>query len=411
MTERVVVVLAGAAARGAFQAGALTEIIPALHARGLAPTLFLGTSVGAINAAFCGSHAHLSAEESVARIENIWLAMDSASIHRHPLVSLALSTGPKALMSLFGSHTGAPALLDTSPLVRSGERFFNEEQLHNNIAEGCIEGVGVTATRMPSLTGARTGSNRIHQQPRTVLFIDAPTLPLHKADDRNRAVDIAQGPILREHVLASAAIPLGFPPVRISHPSNMAGWYVDGGVRLNAPLRPAVALGADRIVVIDATPNDPGEPLPPSPADEPMPPLAETAAMLMNAAMGSEVAEDIRILKTRNTLLAQAAQATGEVRHSDGTLMHPVPHMLISPQPGALSDLADEIIKHKTRTPWRAANNSVGLAIDRILRLMGNSPGRQDLLSYIYFDTDYFTEQINLGRQAARAALAEGWQV
>jgi len=42
------------------------------------------------------------------------------------------------------------------------------------------------------------------------------------------------------HVLASSAIPVAFPPVQVSDPGPAAGWYVDGGVRLNRPLHPAV---------------------------------------------------------------------------------------------------------------------------------------------------------------------------
>ncbi|MGH8652148.1 MAG: patatin-like phospholipase family protein [Gammaproteobacteria bacterium] len=48
-----------------------------------------------------------------------------------------------------------------------------------------------------------------------------------------------------DHVLASASLPLFFPAV------NIGGcWYGDGGIRMTAPLSPAVHLGADRILAI-----------------------------------------------------------------------------------------------------------------------------------------------------------------
>ena len=51
------------------------------------------------------------------------------------------------------------------------------------------------------------------------------------------------------HLLASAAVPLGFPPVRIGGRT-----FVDGGLLGVLPLWAAPALGADRVVAIDALP-------------------------------------------------------------------------------------------------------------------------------------------------------------
>ena len=48
-----------------------------------------------------------------------------------------------------------------------------------------------------------------------------------------------------DHVFASAAIPIFFPPVRVD-----GKLYGDGGVRMTAPISPAIHLGADKIVAI-----------------------------------------------------------------------------------------------------------------------------------------------------------------
>ncbi|HNL51522.1 MAG TPA: patatin-like phospholipase family protein, partial [Actinomycetota bacterium] len=84
MSDDVAIIMSGAAARGAFQAGALTRIIPALLAEGHRPSLFLGTSVGAINAAMWGSLAHLDPDDAAQQMLHTWRAMDSKGIHRHP---------------------------------------------------------------------------------------------------------------------------------------------------------------------------------------------------------------------------------------------------------------------------------------------------------------------------------------
>ena len=397
--------MSGAAARGAFQAGALSRVIPALLAGGHRPSLFLGTSVGAINAAMWGALSHLPADEASDHMLGIWRDMDSKRIHRHPARTLLTGDGPRLLLAMMGIGNGASALLDTTPLTTRSAHLVDMDQLAADIEAGRLDGIGVTATRMPRADGGRGGQDR----PRTVLFMHGPSLPLHKVADPARAVDLAPGPLTSQHVLASAAIPLGFPPVRIDTPREVAGWYVDGGVRLNAPLRPAIALGAQRLVVIDAMPNDPGNPLPPSPDGEAMPPLSDIAAMLLDATIGNEVAEDIRLLRTRNQMLAQAIAANAEVRHSDGTLMGVTPYMVVSPEPGQLRALAQEVVTAKTADPLRKVLNSVPFALSRSLRALGNSPGHMELFSYLFFDRDYFRAQIEVGMAAADAALADGW--
>jgi predicted acylesterase/phospholipase RssA len=75
---------------------------------------------------------------------------------------------------------------------------------------------------------------------------ERPTMYLGTSVGSLNAVALAE--LGTDHVAGSASIPLLFPPVRISEPARAAGWYVDGGTRLNAPIKPALDLGADRLV-------------------------------------------------------------------------------------------------------------------------------------------------------------------
>src|SRR5581483_9961317 len=68
----VALVLAGGGARGAYEAGALSVLLPVLDERGQRPRIVLGTSVGALNAAFLAANAHLKPTELIGRALGVW---------------------------------------------------------------------------------------------------------------------------------------------------------------------------------------------------------------------------------------------------------------------------------------------------------------------------------------------------
>lgn len=410
MSPRVAVVLSGAAARGAFQAGALSVLVPALAAQGLTPSIFLGTSAGAINAALWGSLADLGPTECGKEVADVWRGMDSADVYAHPGRTLLLADGPKFVAGMWGVGRGVPALLDTSPLVTTAAEVLDTSALARNVHDGTVAAVGVTATRVPP-TEPAISTQSSPDRARTTVFVDSATLPTAQIADPDRAVDVAAGVITREHVLASAAIPLGFPPIWVERPHNSRGWYVDGGVRLNAPLRPAIALGADRIVVIAAMATEYGPGLPPSEPGEPIPVMSEAAAMLLTTALADQMTQDIRTLLSRNRMVAQAAAGGTMLTGSAGDEQRVIPVLTVSPRPGELSTLAGTILARKLRLgPLGVWRESDAFAIDRLLRGMGDGPGRLELFSYLFFDHEYFAAQLALGAQAAEAALRAGWQ-
>ena len=118
-----------------------------------------------------------------------------------------------------------------------------------------------------------------------------------------RALDYAATPILPEHVLASAAIPGAFPAVEVRRPREAAGWYGDGGVRLNAPLAPALALGAGRVVVIGL--NSAVTPV----GRELRPDALDGLAQLVQVALSDQLADDVATLATVNESLPARAPA------------------------------------------------------------------------------------------------------
>lgn len=408
MGERVAVVMSGAAARGAFQAGALARLVPALVDQGYAPTVFLGTSAGSINTALWGSFADLGPQACGEAVLEVWRAMDRGNVFAHPAGTVLLRDAPRLLWSAWGAGHGLPGVLDTRPLTRTATQHLDCDRLARNVKAGIVEAVGVAATRMPPESAPIQQSGPASA--RTVVFLHTANLDPAGIADPDRAVDLAAGPIGVEHVLASSAIPVAFPAQRVTAPPSAAGWYLDGGVRLNTPLRPALALGAERVVVIAAMSTEYGDPLEPSPASSPAPDVADAGALLLHAVLADRMAEDLRSMRALNRSVTQAAAGGVQLTSVGGRAYRRVPVLAVAPEPGSLGALADEILARLGANPLRLAWDSDKVALDRLLRSIGDGPGRRELLSYLLFDSEYFNAQIALGAQAADAALAGGWR-
>ena len=406
-TPTIAVVLSGAAARGAFQAGALVELMPALERDGLTPTVWLGTSAGSINAVLWGSAAHRGAESAAEEVLGVWRQMSDDDVYR-PLLPFSLArTGLQyAAGALLGKGPGTTSLLDTAPLRRTAAHELRTGQLATNIADGVLAAVGVVATRMPArsdsaVVGAASG--------RSVLF-----LAEHSAGDYggdpDRALDVARGPLIPGHVLASSAIPVAFPPVRVTEPEAAAGWYIDGGVRLNTPLHPAVGLGATRIVLISATATTYG-PAPLPDVTSSTPDIADSAAQVLHAALADRTTEDLDALRRTNRLVAQASSVGRPdlLTSSTGQPYRQIDVMEVSPPPGQMGRIAADVFDRRTRGLGRLTDMDNWL-VGKAIRGAGNAVGRRELLSYLFFDEEYFEAGIELGRQTATAALSRGWE-
>lgn len=137
-------------------------------------------------------------------------------------------------------------------------------------------------------------------------------------------VDVVPAALTVAHLLASAAIPALFPPVHVAEPPAYAGYYEDGGVRLNAPLDAALAMGIGRLVVVSAHSLVP-PPVPPAGPGLP-PDLAASAAMAVRAVLADALGDVLASLRRKNS--------RGQ---------HPViEHLLVAPRDGELAAIAAE---------------------------------------------------------------------
>ena len=320
--HKVAVVLSGAGARGAFQAGVLATLLPALADDGTIPSILLGTSAGSINAALWASLAHRAVTDAADRLLELWTHMSQREVYA-PLLRTTFTRTLEEFVAgaVLNRGKGTTSLFDTGPLRQTVERLLDTDQLARNVAAGTPEAVGAIATRVPPAADSDDGT----ASGRSVLFLHEQH-PVTHPGDADRAQDVVSCHLRREHVLASAAIPVAFPAVRVTDPSSAAGWYIDGGVRLNTPLRPAVALGATRIIIISANSTEYGPP--PFPGATASPPdVADAAGQVLHAVLADRLVEDLRQLRARNRLLAQLRGLPGgpavALRRRDGTRTAP----------------------------------------------------------------------------------------
>ncbi len=225
-------------------------------------------------------------------------------------------------------------------------------------------------------------------------------------------------------MLASAAIPALFPAAQVTKPDHAAGWYFDGGPRLNTPIKPALWLGAKRVIVIAVNSVAPSRPTPPP---DRQPDFHVGAAHLLHAALGDPLAQDIRTLANTNALIAAgrlAANANGSPgeglgarRAQRGSLdesVQPVPYIFIAPEdPSAIGEIARRVYRKNYGRPWKVGRRDLWL-LGKILD-GGADATHGELLSYVFFSGEFAEELIQLGQADAQRWIdehpADLWQL
>lgn len=189
-----------------------------------------------------------------------------------------------------------------------------------------------------------------------------------------------------EHVRASAAIPLVFPPVEVHDPPEAHGWYSDGATRLNTPIKPAVELGADRVIVIGL------EPL----ATTPAPAGGRTPHLVDVLAINSFFVESLAARPLPSARAYRAARGRRPYRR--------ISYALITPEPRReLEQLAARTYARRYRGLRAVATEPDLLLLGRLLR--GRTEASGDLLSFLFFDEEYVDALLVSGRRDARRWL------
>lgn len=361
--------LGGGGARSAYQVGVLrgiAERFPEFHT-----PLLTGVSAGAINVAHLANHTG-SFREKIDDLTRLWRALDFDDVFDVKTLGLlwrVLRVGMGLSVGLPSGVSRAYSMLDTKPLYTFLHRHLaaGSERLAgiaHNIASGRLDAVALTALNY------ETGE--------TVTFVDG------------KAIEDWERPLRRgvrteltvEHIMASAALPILFSPVQIHDQ-----WYGDGGVRLVAPLSPAIHLGADRMLVLSTHYAAPGKPPRRAKCDGPPTPAVILGA-LYDAVFLDHLDQDAIQLKRINELL-------GRLEPENRMGLREVETVVIRPS-ADLGKIANEYEAELPRT------------FRYLMRRLGSKEASdQDVISTVMFHQDYIGRLIELGQQdAARNADA-----
>lgn len=358
--KKIGLILSGGGARAAYQVGVLKAINKILPRELANPYhIISGTSAGAINGVGLATYAD-NYRIGVRHLERIWGNFEPDHVYRTDFlgVSKSLAKLVRALLIGRAFKNDVVSLLDNTPLNMLLKDVIHFDNIQKNVDNGHLHALAVNCSSI------ETGES--------ISFFQGHYSINNWDKQRRKGI---RSRITLNHLLASSAIPMIFPAIKIHRE-----YYADGAVRQLAPLSPALHLGAEKLLIIGVSGSEN------KPANTqllaPYPSPARVMGHMLNAAFIDSMEADIdRVTRINRTL----SKIPDRVKKKEEMELKPIDVLVIKPSL-PLDDIAGE---HASEMPR---------AVKMVLGGSGNaSKSGSGLLSYLLFSQGYCRALIELG--------------